>query len=194
MFNGIIYNHGVVQSVKKNNKQCFLEISTDLNIGKKDIGSSIACNGVCLTLTDCANKRLFFFLSSETLKRTTFNVIKVGARVNLEKSLIHGQKISGHYIQGHIDVRGKVKNLDKKKHAWDVQMEIPNKYNKFLLEKGSIAINGVSLTISKILKGRFYLTIIPHTLKMTNLIKLKKNDIVNVELDIFSKYIFKINS
>jgi riboflavin synthase len=194
MFNGIIYNHGVIQSLVKKKKQCFVEISSNLKVGKNAIGSSIACNGVCLTLTKRTNKSLFFFLSAETLKRTSFNCIKVGVRVNLEKSLTYGQKISGHYIQGHVDARGKVKNLSKRNQAWNLQIEVPNRYRKYLLEKGSVAINGVSLTISKMFKNRICLTIIPHTLKLTNLVMLKNNDIVNVELDIFSKYIINMNS
>ena len=113
-------------------------------------------------------------------------------RVNLEKSLIYGQKISGHFIQGHVDTTAKVKKIIFIDKSWYLKLEIKDKkLMKFLVSKGSISINGVSLTISNVYKKNFTLNIIPHTLKLTNLKNLKKNDFVNVELDIFSKYMYK---
>ena len=135
---------------------------------------------------------MFFYISSETLKKSNFKYIKVGNKINLEKSLIFGQKISGSFSQGHVDSTALVKKISFIDKSWLLKLEIQNKkLNKFLIEKASITINGVSLTISKVLNKYFDLNIIPHTLKLTNLKDLKVNDSVNVELDIFGKYVHK---
>lgn len=192
MFNGIIFYKGKIKSIKKNYKSIFIGIESNLKIEKKEIGSSISCNGVCLTLTKINKRILYFYISIETIKRSNFKNIKIGDEVNLEKSLIYGQKISGHYTQGHVDTTAKVKKIDIVDKSWILKLEIRNnKFLKYLEEKASISVNGVSLTISKILKNSVILNIIPHTLKLTNLKNLRSNDIVNVELDIFGKYIYK---
>ena len=194
MFNGIVFNTGKIKILKKKKKSILLGIETKLKINKKDIGSSICCNGVCLTLTNISRGILFFYISSETLKKSNFYYLKINSLVNLEKSLTHGQKISGHYIQGHVDTTAIIKKIDFIDKSWHLKLEIKNKnILKYLVEKASISINGVSLTISKVSKNNFFLDIIPHTLKLTNLKNLKTNDLVNVELDIFGKYIYKYN-
>ena len=195
MFNGIIYNTGITQYIKKNKKDYFFGIHSSLNFSKKDIGSSIACDGVCLTLVDIRKKVIFFYISQETLKRSNLKFLKIGKSINIEKSLIFGQKISGHFSQGHIDTTAFVRKISIKGKTWLVNFVIKDKrYIKFIVEKASISINGVSLTISKVGKDFFEINIIPHTLKLTNLKKLKIKDIVNIELDIFSKYIKKVLS
>ena len=192
MFNGIIYNIGEIRNIKRENDSILISIKNDLNLKKKDIGSSISCNGVCLTVINIKKKLVFFYLSKETLHRSNFRNIKIGEKINLEKSLTYGQKISGHFIQGHVDATAKIKRINFIDRTWEMKLEINNKQIlKFLVEKASISINGVSLTISKIKKNYFYLNIIPHTLKLTNLKNLSKNDLVNVELDIFGKYMYK---
>ena len=192
MFNGIIFNVGEVKAIKKEKKSILISISSNLRIRRNDIGSSISCNGVCLTLVKLEKKRMFFYISSETLKKSNFKYIKVGNKINLEKSLIFGQKISGSFSQGHVDSTALVKKISFIDNSWLLKLEIQNKkLNKFLIEKASITINGVSLTISKVLNKYFDLNIIPHTLKLTNLKDLKVNDSVNVELDIFGKYVHK---
>ena len=195
MFNGIVYNTGITQYIKKNKKDYFFGIHSSLNFSKKDIGSSIACDGVCLTLVDIRKKVIFFYISQETLKRSNLKFLKIGKSINIEKSLIFGQKISGHFSQGHIDTTAFVRKISIKGKTWLVNFVIKDKrYIKFIVEKASISINGVSLTISKVGKDFFEINIIPHTLKLTNLKKLKIKDIVNIELDIFSKYIKKVLS
>ena len=192
MFNGIIYNTGKVEIIKKNRNSIFLGIRSNLRLNNKDLGTSISCNGVCLTLTKIKKGLIFFYISKETIKRSNFKSIKVGQIINLEKSLIYGQKISGHFNQGHVDTTGKVKKINLIDKSWDLILEVQNKnFLKYLEEKASISVNGVSLTISKVKKNYFHLNIIPHTLKLTNLRKLKVNDLVNLELDIFGKYIYK---
>ena len=192
MFNGIIYNTGKVEIIEKNRNSIFLGIRSNLKLNNKDLGTSISCNGVCLTLTKIKKGLIFFYISKETIKRSNFKSIKVGQIINLEKSLIYGQKISGHFNQGHVDTTGKVKKINLIDKSWDLILEVQNKsFLKYLEEKASISVNGVSLTISKVKKNYFHLNIIPHTLKLTNLRKLKVNDLVNLELDIFGKYIYK---
>ena len=198
MFNGIIYNQGIIKSIYRNPKyvsgSLVIEVSCNINFKKQDIGESVSCDGVCLTLIRIKNKSFLFYLSKETLNRSNFKYAKVGKIINIEKSLLHGQKVSGHYVQGHVDTTATVLNISFIDKSWVIKLDLKDKkLYRFLVEKASITINGVSLTISKVNKKNFMLNIIPHTLKLTNLKKLKTKDIVNVELDIFAKYILKIS-
>tara|TARA_B100001121_G_scaffold284263_1_gene279094 strand:+ start:290 stop:877 length:588 start_codon:yes stop_codon:yes gene_type:complete len=192
MFNGIIFNTGKVKSIRKNKNSLFLGIKTNIPFKKKDLGSSISCDGVCLTLSNIKGKIIFFYLSKETINRSNFKNIKINQQINLEKSIVYGQKISGHFIQGHVDTTAIIKKINFIDKSWVVRLKLnSNTFSKFLIEKASISINGVSLTISKVFKNNFELNIIPHTLELTNLKNLKADDLVNVELDIFGKYIYK---
>ena len=127
--------------------------------------------------------------------RSNFKFLKKKQIINLEKSISYGQKISGHFIQGHVDSVAKIRNIKIIDKTWIINLQILNKnLTKFLIEKASISINGVSLTISKVIKNSFEINIIPHTLKLTNLQNLKNKNLVNIELDIFSKYIHKYSN
>ena len=195
MFNGIIYSTGTIKNILKNKKSLLIGIKSNLNFKQNEIGSSVNCSGVCLTLTKIQKDIIYFYISNETIDRSNFKKIKIGHIINLEKSLIYGQKISGHFTQGHVDTTAKIKKINIIDNSWSIKLEIKNKkFMKFLEEKASISINGVSLTVSKVHKKDFQLNIIPHTLKLTNLKYLKVNDLVNVELDIFGKYIYKYTS
>ena len=195
MFNGIIFNTGVVKNIKRRKNSIHFGILTKINFNKKDVGSSICCNGVCLTIEKVIKNKIFFYVSNETLKRSNLKNLKLNQIINLEKSLSFGKSISGHFIQGHVDTVAKIKKIKFFDKAWSINFKIlNNELNKFLMEKASISINGVSLTISKIYKDSFEITVIPHTLKLTNLKNLKVNTLVNVELDIFSKYIYKYSN
>jgi riboflavin synthase len=193
MFNGIIFNQGKVVSLKKSKKSIELRLKTNLKIKKNEIGSSISCNGVCLTLISMKNKFLNFYVSNETLKRTNFDKIKIGDNVNIEKSLQYGDKISGHYVQGHVDTTAKILKITKIDKSWSVHLQINKNYSQYFEDKASICVNGVSLTVSKTVNNKIQLNIIPHTLKLTNLIFLKRDSIVNIEIDIFSKYLRNLN-
>ncbi len=195
MFNGIIFKTGVVKVIKKSKNSIYVGILTKINFKKKEIGSSIACDGVCLTLVKIQKNLIFFYISNETLIKSNFKNLKLNQIVNLEKSLIFGQNISGHFTQGHVDSVAKIKKILLIDKTWLIKFEILNKkLNKFLTEKASISVNGVSLTISKVYQNYFEINVIPHTLKLTNLKSLKVNSIVNVELDIMSKYIYKYSN
>ena len=139
--------------------------------------------------------KVFFYISNETLKRSNFKDLKLNQIINLEKSLSFGKNISGHFIQGHVDTVAKIMKIKFIDKAWIVNFKIlNNRLKKFLIEKASISINGVSLTISNIYSNSFEITVIPHTLKLTNLKNFKINGLVNVELDMFSKYMYKYSN
>ncbi len=191
MFNGIIFNQGKIKKIINRKKGSNLFLKSNLKLSKKDLGVSICCDGVCLTLVSLKNGILEFYLSKETIKRSKFNKIRLNDNINLELPLKYGQKISGHVCQGHVDAIAKVKKISIVDKSIIYEFLIPKKFKKFLIEKASILINGVSLTISKITKDGFQIWAIPHTLKLTNLKNLKRNDIVNIEIDILSKYVKK---
>ena len=193
MFTGIIKNKGKVVSIVKKNKGYEVKINSNLVFSKKNIGTSISINGVCLTLTKFLNKNLFFFISYSTFQITNFKYLKKNSAVNLEKSLKFGDEIAGHFVQGHIDTIGRVISLKKLAKTWTFLIKVDSKFSHLLVDKGSIAIDGISLTIVKSFKNQFTLVVIPHTLKLTNIISLKTGDVVNVEFDIVIKYLSKIN-
>jgi riboflavin synthase len=189
MFNGIIYNQGTVIKILKRPKGINIFVKSDFKLSNNDIGLSIACDGVCLTLISYKSKLMEFYLSKETIIRSKFKFLKIKDSINLELPLKYGTKISGHICQGHIDTIGKVFNLKKIDQSYFFDFEIPKKERKNLIEKASICVNGISLTISKLTKKGFQIWVIPHTFKETNLLTLKKDELVNIEIDILSKYV-----
>jgi len=195
MFNGIIFNTGRIYSIDKTKNSLFIGIQTRLRFNSKEVGSSVCCDGVCLTLVEKRKNIIYFYISNETLKRSNLKLLKINQIINLEKSIVFGQKISGHFTQGHVDTVAKIENLSIIDKTWVLKLKIINKnLIMFLIEKASISINGVSLTISNVDKSYFEVNIIPHTLKLTNLKNLKTKNFVNVEFDIFSKYIQKYSN
>ena len=191
MFNGIIKHTGKISKIYKNNNNCILEILSKIKFSKNEIGSSISCSGTCLTLEKYKGNLSKFYISKETLNITNFRSSNKGDLINLEKSLRYGDRISGHFAQGHVDTTSIIKKIDFVGKSWFVNFKLPKKYKKYLIQKGSITINGVSLTISKILKDGFQIVVIPQTLKLTNLMYLKVKDVVNIEFDVLGKYIKK---
>ena len=146
-----------------------------------------------LTLENIYKGLYFFYISRETLKVSNFENIKLNHIINLEKSLKLGNEISGHFVQGHVDAISKLKKKYIYGKSWYLYFSINKSFKKFLNYKSSVAINGVSLTIAKVFVNSFLIVVIPHTLKLTNLKNIKKNDIVNIEIDIIAKYIKKLN-
>ena len=189
MFNGIIYNQGFISKIVKRNKGLNIFVKSNLKVSSRDIGLSVACDGVCLTLISFKKKNMEFYLSNETIKRSKFKFLKPRDTINLELPLKYGNKISGHICQGHVDTVGKVLRISKVDKSYVFEFEIPKKERKHLIEKASISVNGISLTISKVTKKGFQIWIIPHTYKETNLSTLKKSSLVNIEIDILSKYV-----
>ena len=189
MFNGIIYNQGSISKIVKRDKGLNIFVKSNLKVSSRDIGLSVACDGVCLTLISFKKKNMEFYLSNETINRSKFKFLKPRDIINLELPLKYGTKISGHICQGHVDTVGKVLNISRVDKSYVFEFEIPKKERKHLIEKASISVNGISLTISKVTKKGFQIWIIPHTYKETNLSKLKKSSLVNIEIDILSKYV-----
>ena len=189
MFNGIIKHTGKINKINKKNNNCIIEILSRMKFLKKEIGSSISCSGACLTLEMYKGNLSKFYISKETLNRTNFKSSNKDDLINLEKSLKYGDRISGHFAQGHVDTTSVVKKIYFVGKSWFINFKLARNYKKYIVQKGSIAINGVSLTISKILKNGFQIVVIPQTLKFTNLFYLKEKDVVNVEFDVLGKYI-----
>ena len=189
MFSGIIKHTGKINKIYKSNNNCTMQILSEIKFSKFEIGSSVSCSGICLTLEEYKRNLSKFYISKETLNRTNFKFLNKGDLINLEKSLEYGDRISGHFVQGHVDTTSAIKTIDFVGKSWFINFKLLKRYNKYLVQKGSITINGVSLTISKILKNGFQVVVIPQTLKLTNLIYLKEKDVVNVEFDVLGKYI-----
>jgi riboflavin synthase len=189
MFNGIIYNQGIVTKIIKRPKGLNIFVKSNLKVSTKDIGLSVSCDGVCLTLISYKSKNMEFYLSNETIIRSKFRFLKIKEKINLELPLKYGTKISGHICQGHIDTIGKIKSIKKIDKSFLFDFSIPKNEIKNLVEKASICVNGISLTISKVTKTGFQIWIIPHTYKETNLSSLNISSLVNIEIDILSKYV-----
>jgi len=189
MFNGIIYNQGKISKILKRPKGINIFVKSNFKLDKKNIGLSVACDGVCLTLISFKSKLMEFYLSNESLVRSKFKFLKNDDILNLELPLSYGTKISGHICQGHVDTVARVLTIKKVDKSYLFEFQIPTKERKNLIEKASICVNGISLTISKVSKKGFQIWVIPHTYNETNLSALKKNDLVNIEIDILSKYV-----
>ncbi len=193
MFTGIIQELGTIKAKEAG----LYQISTNLDLSKCKEGSSISCNGVCLTaknITQTHNK-LFNFevnIGEETLKRTNLaNSILKDEKINLEKSLQIGDEISGHFVYGHVDTTTTVSEILELENSWEYHFEKNfNKNNKFIVEKGSISINGISLTVAKVQNNTFMISVIDHTFNQTNLKFLNKSDQVNIEFDYLARFIF----
>ncbi len=192
MFNGIIFNQGTIVKISKKKNGINIFLKSNMKISRRNIGISISCDGVCLTLISLKNKISEFYLSKETLKRSKFKKVKIGDKINLELPLRYGKRISGHICQGHVDTVATVKKIIKQGKSFLFDFEINSNFKQFLVDKASILVNGVSLTISKITRTGFQTWVIPHTIKLTNISNLKSNDLVNIEIDILSKYVKNI--
>tara|TARA_X000001036_G_scaffold282430_1_gene262309 strand:- start:151 stop:744 length:594 start_codon:yes stop_codon:yes gene_type:complete len=189
MFNGIIYNQGIIKKIIKRPKGLNVFVKSNIKVSNKDIGLSVACDGVCLTLISYKSKIMEFYLSKETIIRSKFKFLKLNDKINLELPLKYGTKISGHICQGHVDTVSKVINIKKIDKSFLFDFDLPKKERINLIEKASICVNGISLTISKVTKKGFQIWVIPHTFQETNLSTLKKSSLVNIEIDILSKYV-----
>ena len=195
MFTGIIQSIGSILDYNNNE----YKIITKLDLNDCKIGSSICCNGVCLTITNIKKyQENYFFtvnLSEETKLRTNFDKLKINSdKINLEKSLKIGDEISGHFVYGHVDAVYKILEIKNLENSWEFRFEKKlYKYYDFIVEKASIAIDGISLTIANVYKNSFIISVIPHTFNNTNLQFSKEGDQVNVEFDYLARFILKKN-
>ncbi|MBT3922277.1 MAG: riboflavin synthase [Nitrospina sp.] len=189
MFSGIVQSVGTISEYVQKNEGAVLIVDTDLS--EFEEGESIAVNGVCLTVVDSTKTTFKLDLSTETLSRTNFKSAKKGDRVNLERSLTPATKISGHFVSGHIDQVGEIVNIEEKPGEVLFRFSHPAELSPFIMEKGSIAIDGISLTVFDCKENRFTVSVIPFTLSHTNLSSRKIGDLINIECDMIGKYVFK---
>ena len=188
MFTGIISHMGIFKEYRKGKQEMVIETP---EIGSRlQIGDSLAVNGVCLSLTRKEKNMLCFDLSKETLNRTSLGSLRRGDRLNLELSLSLSSPLSGHLVAGHIDSTGKVSAVQKKGTGIRMTISYPPELSAYFIPKGSVAINGVSLTIAELHPSSLEVEIIPLTLKCSNLGNLKSGNTVNIECDIIGKYVY----
>jgi riboflavin synthase len=191
VFTGLIVEMGVVTSFTGRGGGALLSLKADAVSSSAETGDSISVNGVCLTVVKMKGRELFFDVSDETLKSTNLGHLKKGDPVNLEPSLRPDSRIGGHFVTGHVDMVGRIRSRVNTGDMVKIEIESTSKILHFLVEKGSVAVDGISLTVVDILKDRFTLVIIPHTLKLTTLGQKGPGDTVNIEVDILGKYVAK---
>ena len=189
MFSGIVEEAAVVKSLRRKSDCYELEVKSRLIYQKADCGESISVDGVCLTLKKKAKEALLFDVMEATYKNTKFKYSRVNERVNLERALKLESLLSGHLVSGHVDTVLEVYKIEKKRESSKVFIKIPSQYLTFVVNKGSIALNGVSLTIQEVKNDMIAIGLIPYTLLETNLKDLKIHSKVNVEFDLLGKYV-----
>lgn len=192
MFTGIVEGQGKIRRLTMKGADAVLEIEAAIDLNEVAVGDSIAVNGVCLTVTAGTEKNFSADVSAETLSKTTLKNLKSGDKVNLEKSLRAGGFIGGHFVLGHVDATGRILSRTQKSGSIILAIEIEDSLARYIVEKGSVAIDGISLTVNKLEKGRFYVNIIPHTAVSTTLVIKKEADWVNIETDVLGKYVEKL--
>ncbi len=194
MFTGIVEEVGIVKAFNKDAKGASLEIECKTVLEDTKIGDSIAINGVCQTVTELTPVGFGAKVSEETLYVTNFNSLMPGDKVNLERALTLNSRLGGHIVSGHVDCKGILLSTEKLAEFYNLEFEVPQEQKKYIIHKGSITINGISLTVANISDNKFKIAIIPHTFNNTNLKYLKIEDYVNIETDILGKYIEKFLS
>ena len=192
MFTGLIEEIGQVKFRSKKSNSLILGIQAEKIASETKIGDSISINGACLTVSNIKNKILFFTAVAETLKVSTLNDLRIGNRTNLERALKVDARFDGHFINGHIDGKGKVTGITSRGNSKEVRISVPYSFTQLIVAKGSIAVDGVSLTVVDVGRNCFTVALIPHTLKNSILGMRRQGDKVNIELDIIAKYIAKI--
>ena len=191
MFSGIVSSVGIVNKIIQRNDGAILTVQGANGFSGFESGESIAVNGTCLTVRDSTKDTFTVDLSTETISRTCFKNIEDGVHVNLERSLTPSDKISGHFVSGHVDCVGRITSIDHKSGEIIFSFEYPVEYTPYIIEKGSIAVDGISLTAFSCLDNKFSVSIIPFTFSHTNLASRKMGDTVNIECDMIGKYIYK---
>lgn len=189
MFTGLVQTIGVLRSRRQQSEGMRFEINCDFTDGELKKGESIAVDGVCITVEDLNDRGFQFTASSETLSRSTLGDKKAGQKVHLERALRAGDRLGGHIVQGHVDGTGRVMQLVRRGSGVELTIEIPEDLRRYVVEKGSVAVQGVSLTVAGVESRLATFALIPETLKTTYLGQLKIGDVVNLEVDILAKYV-----
>lgn len=193
MFTGIIEATGTVQAIKYSGNDAEVTINTGkLDMSDVKLGDSIATNGVCLTVTSFSKASFCADVSGETLKRTTFADVKVGTSVNLEKAMLPTTRFGGHIVSGHVDGVGTIAAIEKLGNAVEYWVQLPTELSRYIAQKGSVTVDGISLTVNDVEGDRFKLTIVPHTSGETTISGFKTGKKVNLEVDIIARYIERL--
>lgn len=190
MFTGIIEDVGTIISIEKQLENRLFTFQSALSNELK-IDQSLSHNGVCLTVTKVENDRHQVVAVAETLKKSNLGLLKTGDKVNLERSLTLDKRLDGHLVQGHVDTTGTCISKTERKGSYEYKIRFPKEFSPFLIEKGSIALNGISLTIFDITAHEFSVAVIPYTFEHTNMHLLQVNDKVNLEFDLIGKYVLR---
>lgn len=192
MFTGLVEEIGTILSISKGLKASTLTIGANYVLTDVKVGDSISTNGVCLTVTQFSKSQFSVDVMPETINRSNFVSAKTGMKVNLERALRMGDRLGGHMVSGHIDGTGKIVAIDKDENATWYTLSAPSSILKYIIEKGSVALDGISLTVAAVDIESFKVSIIPHTRAMTTLDARKVGDIINIECDAFGKYVERI--
>ena len=192
MFTGIIEELGTVQSVEERGENARIVIGAGIVTENTNHGDSIAVNGVCLTALDVRPDSFAADVSRETLQRSTLGALKPGTRVNLERAVTQATRLGGHMVQGHVDARGQLVSVADHGESWTIRIGFPDEIARYLVFKGSVAVEGISLTIAALADDYFEVAIIPKTWEVTNLSRLKPGDSVNLEVDVIGKYVERL--
>lgn len=192
MFTGLIECTGRVVALRRGGERAVLEVSAPLPISEVCIGDSIAVNGACLTVVAMQGDRFSFDVSPETVTRTTFATLQPGSPVNLERALRLGGRLDGHLVTGHIDCVGRLESRTNQGNAVVLEFSLPREQARMLVEKGSVAIDGISLTVNGVTDSGFSVSIIPHTLEKTTLTAVGPGREVNIETDVIGKYVARL--
>lgn len=192
MFTGIIEELGSVRALEKQAGGARIKVSASVVTEDLREGDSIAVNGVCLTALDIKSNSFAADVSDETLRRTTLGGLKTGFKANLERAATVLTRLGGHIVQGHVDARGRFVSAAQNGDFWTIRVDYPKEIRQYLVYKGSIAVEGISLTIANLAEDYFEIAVIPKTWELTNLSSLKSGDAVNLEADIIAKYVERI--
>lgn len=194
MFTGLIEDTGRVASFQRRGEAGVLVVATVLPTADIAIGDSVAVNGACLTVTARGDTTLSFDVSPESMSRTLIGKLASGTRVNLERALKLGDRLGGHIVSGHVDCAGRLTRVENRSGNYQLQFSLPPEHARYLVEKGSVTIDGISLTVNAVSRDGFSVNIIPHTYANTTLGQLKTGDNVNIETDIIGKYVERLTS
>lgn len=192
MFTGLIEDTGLVQNFHRRGEAGLLEVESSLPNAEISIGDSLAVNGACLTVTANGNRVVTFDVSPESIARTTIGRLRSGNRVNLERALKMGDRLGGHIVSGHIDCCGHLTRIESRSGNRQMHFSLPLEQSRYLVEKGSVTIDGISLTINALSKDGFSVNVIPHTFANTTLEQIRNGDEVNIETDIIGKYVERL--
>jgi len=192
MFTGIIEELGIVRGIEERGENARIVISANVVTEGTNHGDSISVNGVCLTALDIQPDSFAADVSRETLLRSTLGRLRPGSPVNLERAVTPATRLGGHIVQGHVDARGRFTSVEDHGESWTVKIAYPKEIARYLVFKGSVAVEGISLTIAGLTDDHFEIAIIPKTWEVTNLSHLKPGDEVNLEVDVIGKYVERL--